>query len=68
MPVAVRIYGKGGVVIRQNVHLNTTFYQRELLSKPNVRISKADATLEMVVNLVILGIICTACLVLWWPS
>ena len=54
--------------MRQNVHLNTTFYQRETSCKPNLKVSEAQAIIELVVGLVILGLLTTLCLVVGWAA
>ena len=51
-------------MIRRNVHLNTTFYQRATDFKPNVKVSEEQAFIELVAGLAILGLLISVCLVL----
>ena len=54
--------------MRQNVHLNTTFYQRETSCKPNLRVSEEQAIIELVAGLVVLGMLISICLVVGWAA
>lgn len=49
--------------MRHNVHLNTTFYQRETAWKPNVKVNAEQAFIELVAGLAILGLLISVCLV-----
>lgn len=48
--------------------MDGTFLLQEAEYRPNVRLDKQDAVIELIVMLVVLGIVTTACLVIWWPS
>lgn len=49
--------------MRHNVHLNTTFYQREATWKPNVKVNPEKAFIELVAGLAFLGLLISVCLV-----
>ena len=51
--------------MRHNVHIiNATFYKGKASFRPNVKIREQLACIDLVVSLVVLGIVVTACLVL----
>ena len=53
-------------MIRQNVHLNTTFYQRETAFRPNIKLSEQLAYIDLVVMLAVFGLLVTACMLIGW--
>ena len=55
-------------MIRHNVHLNTTFYQRETAWKPNVKVNEEQAMLELVAGLAILALLISMCLMVEWAT
>lgn len=55
-------------MIRHNVHLNTTFYQRETAWKPNVKVNPEQAFIELVAGLAILVLLICMCLMVEWAS
>lgn len=54
--------------MRPNVHLNTTFYQRDTTWKPNVKVDAEQDMLELVAGLVILGLLVTVCMMVEWAT